>query len=211
MWEYRLIWTAEAPAWWEHAWKNGEALIQREGRKPEGRPDTYLVLKDRPDVGLKMRGGAEEEFEVKVLHQRKDGWELWEKFTFSRWNDLEAKRFAVTLQRDLPLAAVTSEGTPAAGVKKLLAGAGIDWFVQLIEKRRMQARADELLPDFGEMIQPSWLAELVEFRTQSDGRPVRSTCLETMSPGPNATPLEPEGALCAGYPHFLIKHLKGEI
>jgi hypothetical protein len=210
MWEYRLIWTAAAPSWWERAWKNGEALFQRESRNLEGRPDTYLVLKDRPDVGLKLRGGAEEEFDVKVLHHRKDGWELWEKITFFRWNDLEVKRFAVTLQRDLPLD-VTAESTPAAGVKKLLAAAGIECFVQLIEKRRMQARVDELLPDFGEMIRPSWLAELVEFRVQSDGGPVRSICLETMSPGTGAAPLEPGGALCAGYPEFLIRHLKGEI
>lgn len=210
MWEYRLIWTAAAPSWWESAWKNGEALFQRESRELEERPDTYLVLKDRGDVGLKLRGGEEAEFDMKVLHHRQDGWELWEKITFFRWNDLEARRFAVILQRDLPLDAVTSASTPAAGVKKLLDAAGIEWLVQLIEKRRMQARADELLPDFRETMRPQALAELVEFQTQNDAHTVRSICLETMSPAASA-PLEPEGALCAGYPEFLIRRLRSEI
>ena len=210
MWEYRLIWTSAAPSWWEDAWKTAEVLFQRENRMLEGRPDSYLVLHDRPDVGLKLRGGAEDEFDMKVRHSRKHGWELWEKITFFRWNNVEARRFAAALQRDLPLD-VTSESAPAAGVKRILSAADIEGIVRQVEKRRMQARADELLPKFVEAIQPSWLAELVEFRTRNNGRLVRSICLETMSPSAGAAPLEPEGALCVGYPEFLIRYSNGEI
>jgi len=209
MWEYRLIWPTAAPSWWEDALKTGEVLFQRQNRMAEGRPDTYLVLHDRPDVGLKLRGGAEDEFEMKVRHSRKDGWELWEKIIFFRWNNIEARRFAAALQRDLPLDGVTSESTPAAGVKKILAAAGIEGILQKVEKRRMQARADELLPKFVGATQPTWLAELVEFRTQNNGCMVRSICLETMSPSAGAAPLEPEGALCVGYPEFLIRRRNG--
>jgi hypothetical protein len=168
------------------------------------------VLHDRSDVGLKLRGGAEDEFDMKVRHSRKDGWELWEKITFFRWNDLEARRFALALQRDLPLDAVSSESTPAAGVKKILAAGHIEGIVRHVEKRRMQARADELLPKFVETIQPSWLAELVEFRTRDNSRVVRSICLETMAQSEGRAPLEPEGALCIGYPEFLIRDSNGE-
>lgn len=206
MWEYRLIWPAAAPSWWDDAWKTAEVLFEREKRKTEGRPDTYLVLRDRPDVGLKLRGGAEDEFDMKVRHSSKDGWELWEKITFFRWNNVEATRFAAALQRDLPLDVVTSESTPADGVKKILAAAGIDRVVRQVEKRRMQARADELLPKSLGAIPPTWLAELVEFRTHNNGPLVRSICLEAMSS--SAAPLESEGALCLGYPEFLIRDLK---
>jgi hypothetical protein len=165
------------------------------------------VLRDRPDVGLKLRGGAEDEFDMKVRHSSKDGWELWEKITFFRWNNVEATRFATALQRDLPLDVVTPESTPADGVKKILAAAGIEGVVRQVAKRRMQARADELLPKSVGTIPPRWLAELVEFRTQNDGPLVRSICLETISPSA-ATPVESEGALCLGYPEFLIRDLE---
>lgn len=207
MWEYRLIWPTAAPSWWDDAWKTAELLFERENRKAEDRPDTYLVLLDRPAVGLKLRGGAEDEFDMKVRHSIKDGWELWEKITFFRWNNVEATRFAAALQRDLPLDAVTSESTPADGVKKLLAAAGINAVVRHVEKRRMQARADELLPKSLGTFSPRWLAEIVEFRTQNNGPLVRSICLETISPSA-AAPLESEGALCLGYPEFLIRDLE---
>jgi len=203
MWEYRLMWPNAAPSWWDDTFETGEVLLQRQNQMAEGRPDTYLVLPDRPDVGLKLRGGAEDEFEMKVRHSRKDGWELWEKIIFFRWNKIEARRFAAALQRDLPMDGVSSESTPAMGVKKILAGAGIEATLQRIEKRRMQARADELLPKFANATQPLWLAELVEFRTQKNDCVVRSVCLETMSP--DAVPLEAEDALCMGYPEFLIR------
>ena len=211
MWEYRLIWPTSAPSWWEDAWERGEVLFQQENRKVEGRSDTYVVLHDRSDIGLKLRGGTESDFDLKVRHSRKDDWELWEKITFFRWNDLEARRFAAALQRDLPLDVVTSDSTPAAGVKKILASAGIEGLIRQVEKRRIQARADELLPKFVEAIHPSWLTELAEFRTQKNGRVVRSSCLETMSPNAGAVPPEREGALCIGYPEFLIRDLNGEI
>lgn len=208
MWEYRLIWPTAAPSWWDDAWKNAELLFERQNRKAEGRPDTYLVLRDRPDVGLKLRGGAEDEFDMKVRHSSKDGWELWEKLTFFRWNNVEATRFAVALQRDLPVDTVTSESTPADGVKKILAAAGIEGVIRQVEKRRMQARADELLPKSLGTISPMWLAELVEFRTLNNGPLVRSICVEAMSPGAGAARLESEGALRLGYPEFLIRDLK---
>lgn len=203
MWEYRLIWPLIAPEWWERAWESGEKLLERQGREPEERPDRYLVIDERPDVGLKLRGGAEEELDMKVRHRRQNGWELWEKVTFFRWNALEARRFALLLQQDLALDAVISHATPSAGAKKLLEAAGIPSFVVELEKRRMQARADELVPGLGRTIQPDWLAELVEFRVEPGAYLVRSVCFETMSPS-TSPPLEARDARCAGYPEFLM-------
>src|ERR1044072_6970683 len=113
MWEYRLMWPNAAPSWWDDTFETGEVLLQRQNQMAEVGPDTYLVLPDRPDVGLKLRGGAEDEFEMKVRHSLKDGWELWEKIIFFRWNKIEARRFAAALQRDLPMDGVSSESTPA--------------------------------------------------------------------------------------------------
>ena len=140
------------------------------GRSLEARPDTYLLIEGRPDVGLKLRGGAEEEFDIKAIHHRDRAWELWEKITFFRWNDLEAKRFAAILQRDLPLDDIAAATTPAQGARILLDAAAIESRLLTVAKRRMQARADELLPQFlGPTFSRSWLVELVEFRRRRRG------------------------------------------
>ncbi len=207
MWEYRLIWPAASPPWWDAAWQRGEAVLRRYGRSLEARPDTYLLIEGRPDVGLKLRGGAEEEFDIKAIHHRDRAWELWEKITFFRWNDLEAKRFAAILQRDLPLDDIAAATTPAQGARILLDAAAIESRLLTVAKRRMQARADELLPQFlGPTFSRSWLVELVEFRAEGADSPVRSICIETMSPLPGGEPLPPDGGLCAGYPEFLLRH-----
>lgn len=159
-------------------------------------------------MGLKLRGGAEEEFDIKAMHHRDRTWELWEKTAFFRWNDLEAKRFAAILQRDLPLDDVPAEITPAKGVEILLEAGAIKCRVLTVAKSRMQARADELLPQFlGPTFSKSWLVELVEFRAEGADTPIRSVCIETMSPLPSGEPMPTEGALCAGYPEFLLRHL----
>lgn len=82
MWELRLVWFSGKPAWWDETWKKGVESLARQQRKPEPRPDLYLVVPDRVDVGLKLRGGAEGDFDAKVLHARSVGWELWEKIAY---------------------------------------------------------------------------------------------------------------------------------
>src|SRR5262245_32945616 len=156
MWEHRLIWTGAAPAWWDGAWATARGALQPHGGQPEGRPDTYLVLADRPDVGLKLRGEGRE-FEIKVRHAARDGWELWEKTPFFRWNDLEAARLAVLLQREFPPGRVDSHATPVDGVKALLSGAGVAWREMTVGKTRMQARAGDLLPSLAlHAMDPVW-------------------------------------------------------
>jgi hypothetical protein len=190
MWEYRLIWAVapppwpvRQPEWWDPVWSAGEALLDRQGREPEERPDRYLVIDGRPDIGLKLRGGADGALELKVRHQRQHGWELWEKITFFEWNALEARRFAALVKVDPPVDAVASDSTPAAGAKRFLASGPFDSFVTELHKRRMQASAGELVPDLGEAIDP--------------------ICFEAMSPSERA-PVEWRDAVCAGYPEFLM-------
>src|SRR5262245_22307690 len=136
MWEHRLIWIADPPCWWDTARSTARDTLRQRGRKPEDRPDTYLVLADRPDVGLKLRG-AKGEFEVKVRHDARDGWELWEKIPFFAWNDLEAARFAALLQREFQAASIDAKATPVTGVKALLTEAAVPWQEITIEKTRM--------------------------------------------------------------------------
>jgi hypothetical protein len=73
MWEHRLVWVAARPAWWNETWRKGLEVLARQQREPEARPDTYLVLLDRVDVGLKLRGGNADEFDVKMRHARDGG------------------------------------------------------------------------------------------------------------------------------------------
>ncbi|HET7698252.1 MAG TPA: hypothetical protein VFK57_21230 [Vicinamibacterales bacterium] len=201
MWEYRLIWTGEAPSWWDAAWRAGEAALRRHGRTPETRPDTYLVLADRPDVGLKTRG-AGGEFEAKLRHQSELGWELWEKIPFFRWDDLEITRFSVALQQPLPQR--VEAATPVDGVKAALAAMGIAVREVTVAKTRLQTRAGELLPALGrEAADPGWLAELVEIEVP--GKPAaRSLCFEAMRSSGAAPPVaHRELARNAGYPAYL--------
>ena len=205
MWEHRLIWAAGAPSWWDEVWTAAAAALR--GRAPEDRPDTYLVLPDRPDVGLKLRG-REGALEMKVRHAARDGWELWEKIPFFAWNDLEAARFAVLLERDLPAAPIDTAVTPAAGVKALLSRAQISWRETTVTKTRMQGRAGDLVPAWAPTgVAPEWLAEIVVF--DGAGPTARSICFETMAPEASVARLIPEAgrASCAGYPEFLIDAL----
>jgi len=205
MWEHRLIWTSDPPSWWDEVWSAAAETLR--GRDPETRPDTYLVLPDRPDVGLKLRG-QKGDFEIKVRHAARDGWELWEKIPFFSWSDLEAARLAVLLERELPSAPIDPTAAPADGVKALLGRAQISWREVKIEKARMQARAGELVPAFASSgVEPGWLAELVVF--DGAGPTARSICFETMAPEASVARLIPEAgrASCAGYPEFLIDAL----
>jgi hypothetical protein len=205
MWEYRLIWTEAAPSWWDDAWTAAAAALQRQSRNPEDRPDTYLVLADRPDVGLKLRG-KDGEFEVKTRHDARAGWELWEKTPFFGWNALEAARFSVLLQREFPRGAIDAGTTAVDGAKALLTGAGVTWREVTLGKTRMQARADELIPSpASTSIEPSWLAEMVEIT--GAGPTARSICFETMAPEAGVSDALPSarGAANIGYPAFLIR------
>jgi hypothetical protein len=181
-----------------------QEALRRHERDAENRPDTYLVLADRPDVGLKLRG-KEGEFEVKVRHAARDGWELWEKIPFFAWNDLEAARFATLLQREFPAGSIDTEATPVDGVKALLTNAGVSWREITIDKIRMQARAGDLMPAFASKgVDAAWLAEIVEI--SGAGPTARSICFETMAPEASvAGSISGAGtARRAGYPEFLI-------
>jgi hypothetical protein len=83
VWEFRLIWVAAKPEWWDDAWQRGSELLAKHGGRVESRSDRYLVLPDCADVGLKFRGVASTNVEVKILRHRLDGWELWDRGTLS--------------------------------------------------------------------------------------------------------------------------------
>jgi hypothetical protein len=204
MWEHRLIWTPAPPSWWSEAWKVAQEALRRHKRDPENRPDTYLVIADRPDVGLKLRGKTGE-FEVKVRHDARADWELWEKIPFFDWNDLEAARFAALLQREFPARSIDTKATPVDGVKALLTNAGVSWLEIKIDKVRMQARAGDLVPKFvPKGIDEAWLAEIVEIK--GAGPTARSICFEAMAPDAGVAGALPDAraAQHVGYPAFLI-------
>jgi hypothetical protein len=207
MWEYRLIWTASYPSWWETAWKRGEALLDRHGRKPEERTDTYFVIPGRTDVGLKLRGDAEEGVEVKVLHRTDGFWQLWEKVVFFQWNDLEATRLAAMLKRDASSNNVERSMQPAEGARKMLQAAALDPRLVRVRKTRMQGRAGELLPQFARRLLPRfWVAELVEITVARSEVQARSVCVETMSPmTARGEPFPGHDAACSSYPDFLLR------
>ena len=202
MWEFRLIWSTNGPRWWDAAWQAGVAALAAHSRMPEERPDTYLVLPDRPDVGLKIRGSGGE-FEAKLRHRREDGWELWEKIPFFRWNDLEAARFSAALQQKLP-GAPTAAPTALDGVKSSLRSASIRARELKVEKKRLQTRAADLSSALGYgAVDSDWLGELVEIHVA--GTPVaRSICFEAMqnTGGPVAI-ADSAKAEMLGYPEFL--------
>lgn len=204
MWEYRLIWDAAPPPWWDETWNGVVTTLQRQSRAPEDRSDTYLVIADRPDIGLKQRGKAGE-LELKVRHDARDGWELWEKIPFFTWNALESARFAALLQRELPHGPAGANVTPIDGVKALLSGGGVAWREAAVGKTRMQARAGDLVPGWSSNgVEPAWLAEIVEIT--GAGPTARSICFETMAPEEGIGGAVPGSttALNQGYPEFLI-------
>lgn len=205
MWEHRLIWTSTPPHWWHAAWKAAIESLAHHGRTPEDRPDTYLLLGDRPDAGLKLRG-TEGEFEIKVRHDARDGWELWEKTPFFSWSDLEAARLAALLRHRCAADRIDAGATAVAGAKALLESNGIAWKEIRVAKTRMQARAGDLLPGFSSSgVDPDWIAELVHL--DAGGAMARSICFETMTPGTVAVPEARGRAL--GYPEFLIGVARG--
>lgn len=208
MWEYRLAWTAGKPVWWDEAWKSGTAALRRQDREPEKRPDLYLVLLDRADVGLKLRGGAEGDFDAKVLHARSGGWELWEKVAFFKWNELEAIRFAALLHERRSPDAIAASGTPTLGAQAELENLRIRFEDVKVEKTRIQTSAGAMFGAItASQCSSDWLAELVEIRLPDRGEPLFSVCVETMDPIRGGTePFAAGGALCCGYPELLIRH-----
>lgn len=178
--------------------------LRRHAREPERRPDTYLVLADRPDIGLKLRG-KDGELEVKVRHDVRDGWELWEKIPFFAWNDLEAARFAALLRRECPSGSIDAKAAPVDGVKALLGSVDVSWREITIGKTRMQARAADLAPAFtAKGVEPSWLAEFAVIEGAS--ATARSVCFEAMAPESGVAGALPDAraAKNVGYPEFLI-------
>jgi hypothetical protein len=213
MWELRLIWVSEKPGWWDTTWKTGIESLARQQRTPESRPDVYLVLPDRVDVGLKLRGGAEGDFDAKALHCRSAGWELGEKIAFFRWDTLEAVRFAAMIRVAASFTGVASDVTPTVGAKRVLETASLKAVEVKVEKKRIQGNAGTLLaPVSGHSAHPGCLAELVQIELSERTNPLFSVCLETMDPLQSGIDTLPRGgALHCGYPELLVKHVRGAL
>ncbi len=211
MWEHRLVWAGSRPAWWDETWSAGVEVLARQQRAPEARPDTYLVLLDRPDIGLKLRGGDDEQFDAKMLHARTGGWELWEKLAYFRWDALEAARFAVSVRAAAAPPRVGA--TPTAGAKDVLRAAGLGSVEVRVEKTRIQASASDLLaPVAPPAASTACLAELVAIRLADRRDPLFSLCIETMDPVHSAAEIvERGGALSCGYPELLVRHVRGTL
>ena len=211
MWEHRLVWTAAKPSWWSAAWAHGLEVLLRQKREPEKRPDTYVVCSDRLDVGLKLRGGDSDEFDVKVLHQRSGPWELWEKVPFFKWNSLEVVRLAALLRVKPPDSGLPEKATPAEGAQAFLTAAGIETLQITVAKTRIQGRAGDLLATVPETaVVSSWLAELAEI--EIEGRDAFSVCLESLDPVQGGIEVLPwEGAVACGYPELLVRLSSGSL
>jgi hypothetical protein len=211
MWEHRLVWPTDKPSWWDAAWSRGVDLLRRRGRAPEERPDVYLVVGDRADIGLKLRGGTEKDFDAKVRYLQQHGWELWEKIPYFTWNDLEAARFAAMIGARAPSDGVPSNVTPTDGATALLQAVRFATVPIEVKKVRLQASAPDLLPaEVGTLSALDQLAELVEIHLPERPSPVLSMCVEGAQPLADETRGVP-GAIYCGYPELLLRHLKGTL
>jgi hypothetical protein len=209
MWEYRLVW-ARKPAEWDAAWRRGLDVLSAQRRSVEERPDTYLVLLDRADAGLKLRGGQEGDFDLKLLYRRAGGWELWEKCAFFKWNALEVVRVAAMLHSTPRTLGRPEDMTPGEGIEAFLAAAEVPRTQVVVNKTRLQTAAGDLMPAWpGSSVDPGSLVELVEITLPERAEPVFSLCLETAAPltGGN-DPVTASGALCCAYPELLLRYLK---
>jgi hypothetical protein len=209
MWEYRLVWIESRPPGWDAAWRHGLEVLSAQRRSLEERPDTYLVLDRRPDAGLKLRGGGDDDFDLKIRHASEGGWELWEKYAFFKWNAVEAARLAVMLR--IPPPPVSDDVTPGHGAEALLGAAGVTHRRVTVGKKRAQASSRELLATWpGLACDPIWLAELVEITLPGRSQPLFSLCLEAIEPPLGAgDPVPLEGGRRSGYPELLLEHLAG--
>ena len=206
VWERRSVWLRGKPRGWDDAWELGLRLIAAQGRDVEERPDTYFVL-DRADAGLKLRGSDENDFDLKVLHQRSGHWELWEKCIFTTWNALEAARLAAMLRVNPPMIDRFEDETPARGAEALLERLGIPIARVIVSKKRLQAGGRDLMsvwPSF--VVDPTSLVELVEIALPGRAERVFSLCLEsgTALSSPNE-PFPASEAVYCGYPELLLR------
>jgi hypothetical protein len=207
MWEYRIVWPSSKPAWWDKAWKRAENALSERGEAVETRPDTYFVLHGRVDVGIKLR--SDTDLEVKSLHTRSGNWELWEKSPYFRWSAAEAARFANMLRLESSKGGHTGESNPLKGAQEILSAAGIDSTKLQVGKKRIQNFAADLLAGVpGCVVDPFWLAEMVEIALPDRASPIMSVCLETFDPFRGGlAPFSEEGILKCGYPELLVRHL----
>jgi hypothetical protein len=207
MWEYRIVWPSRKPTWWDNVWKRAESSLTERGETAESRPDTYFVLPGRADVGIKLRG--DNELEVKSMHTRNGNWELWEKSPFFKWSAAEAARFTNMLRLESSRIVHTSESNPLKGVQEILRRVGIESTTLQARKKRMQNYAIELLDGVPEcVVDPYWLAEMVEILLPGRPDPIMSMCLETFDPFRGGLePCSAEGGLRCGYPELLVRYL----
>jgi hypothetical protein len=207
MWEYRIVWPSARPAWWDSAWKRGENALSRHGEGVETRPDTYFVLSGRVDVGIKLR--SDSDLEVKSLHTRSGNWELWEKSPYFQWSSAEAARFANMLRLESSKGGDTAESNPLKGAQDILRAAGIETTRLQVHKKRIQNFAGDLLDGVpGFIVDPYWLAEMVEIAMPNRPSPILSVCLETFDPSRGGLdPFSEEKILKCGYPELLVRHL----
>jgi hypothetical protein len=211
MWEHRLVWTS-APPWWAAAWGKGVELLTGQGRRVEQRPDTYFVLLDRSDAGLKLRGGGDDDFDVKVRHDERDGWELWEKCPFFRWDALEALRLAVMLRVPQPPGHVADiVSAPGRAAIDFMTASGLAGRQLTIQKRRVQGSVVDVLPAWTEEARDAEaIAELAEISLPGPAAPLYSVCVEAMAPVDLSPPPGPPARVC-GYPQLLRLHLNGSL
>jgi hypothetical protein len=207
MWEYRIVWPSTRPAWWDNVWQRAESVLSEKGEAVETRPDTYFVLPGRVDVGIKLRSDAN--LEVKSLHTRSGNWELWEKSSYFRWTAAEAARFANMLRLESSKGGNTGESNPLKGAQEILRQAGIQSTKVQVRKKRLQNFAAQLLAGVpGCVVDPFWLAEMVEIVLPDRQSPILSVCLETFDPFRGGrVPFSEEGILKCGYPELLVRHL----
>jgi hypothetical protein len=207
MWEYRIVWPSAKPPWWDSAWKRGETALSHHNEGVETRPDTYFVLSGRVDVGIKLR--SDSDLEVKSLHTRSGNWELWEKSPYLHWSSAEAARFANMLRLESSKGGDTAESNPLKGAQEILRGAGLESTRLQVHKKRIQNFAADLLDGVpGFIVDPNWLAEMVEIVIPDRPSPVLSVCVETFDPSRGGLdPFSEEKTLKCGYPELLVRHL----
>jgi hypothetical protein len=206
VWERRSVWLRGRPRGWDDAWRRSLHVISAQGRGVEERPDTYLVL-DRADAGLKLRGSDENDFDLKVRHQRTGDWELWEKSIFTTWNALEAARLAAMLRLNVPTFERVEETTPERGVEDLLDQLGVPHTRVVVSKKRIQAAGRDLMSVWPSLVVDSTsIIELVEITLPGRTEPVFSFCFESGAPLPEHNdPFDTSDALYCGYPELLLR------
>jgi hypothetical protein len=103
----------------------------------------------------------------------------------------------------------TAESNPLKGAQEILRGAGVESTRLQVHKKRIQNFAADLLDGVpGFIVDPNWLAEMVEIVLPDRRSPILSVCLETFDPSRGGlAPFSEDKILKCGYPELLVRHL----